>query len=120
MGFSAGGFLTTFVATEAPDATRPNFIAPVYGAHAPAALAADAPPMFTMVAADDPLCLEGCLQAFGAWRAAGRPAELHVYAQGGHGFGMHKRGLPVDSWIERLGDWMASYGWLPKPNGSSD
>ena len=32
-----------------------------------------------------------------AWLAAGRPAELHAYAQGGHGFGMRQQGLPVDT-----------------------
>lgn len=44
--------------------------------------------------------------------AAGHSAELHIYAQGGHGFGMLKQGLPSDSWIERLHDWMASLGLL--------
>jgi acetyl esterase/lipase len=43
---------------------------------------------------------------YSAWRAAARPAELHVYARGNHGFGMHKQGMPVDTWIERLGDWL--------------
>jgi hypothetical protein len=37
-----------------------------------------------------------------------------VYAEGGHGFGMHKRGLPVDGWIDRLADWMAARGLLTK------
>ena len=45
-----------------------------------------APPMFCVVAADDPLCLDTCLDTFQAWRRAGLPAELHVYEQGGHGF----------------------------------
>ena len=112
MGFSAGGFLTTHVAAQAPLELRPDFIAPIYGGAALQGAAPDAPPLFTLVAADDPLCLEGCLQMFHAWRAAGRPAELHVYAEGGHGFGMAKRGLPVDTWIERLADWMAAQGLL--------
>jgi hypothetical protein len=31
---------------------------------------------------------------------------LHTYAAGGHGFGMLKRELPSDAWIERFGDWL--------------
>jgi len=41
------------------------------------------------------------------WRAAGKPVELHIYARGGHGFGMHKNGLPSDHWIERFAEWLA-------------
>lgn len=41
-----------------------------------------------------------------AWRAAGQPVELHIYAQGGHGFGMRKQGLPADHWIDRFGEWL--------------
>jgi acetyl esterase/lipase len=74
---------------------------------------ADAPPLFSVVAADDTLCLSGCMEAFQAWQAAGRPAELHIYAEGGHGFGMARRGLPIDSWIDRLADWMGSRDLLP-------
>jgi len=39
---------------------------------------------------------------------AGHPVELHLYAQGGHGFGMKKQGLPSDHWIDRFGDWLLS------------
>jgi hypothetical protein len=41
-----------------------------------------------------------------AWKAAGKPAELHSYADGGHGFGMPARGRSTDNWIERFGDWL--------------
>ena len=46
------------------------------------------------------------------WRAAGRPAELHRQEKGGHGFGMTPKGLPVDRWIERYGDWLAQRGLI--------
>ena len=112
IGFSAGGIITTDVAATKDLEARPDFIAPIYGASTPEPVPADAPPMFSMVCADDDLCLGWCLDAFATWRAAGRAAELHVYGEGGHGFGLHKRGVPVDSWIDRLGDWMTSHGWL--------
>ena len=108
LGFSAGGFIATAVVLRAGAESRPDFIAPIYGGSATSPVPADAPPMFVMVAADDPLCYRTCMELFQAWRGAGRPAELHVYAQGGHGFGVTKRGLPVDSWLDRLADWMQS------------
>ncbi len=40
------------------------------------------------------------------------PAELHIYAKGGHGFGMKKSGLPAVEWLVRVGEWMSSMGWL--------
>ncbi len=53
------------------------------------------------------------LRLYADWRAAGHLAELHIYAQGGHGFGMRKLGLPSDRWIERFGDWLQAQGLLP-------
>jgi hypothetical protein len=47
---------------------------------------------------------------YSAWQAAGRPAEIHIYAQGGHGFGMARQGLPSDGWIERFGEWLVAQG----------
>jgi hypothetical protein len=37
-----------------------------------------------------------------------------VYEEGGHGFGTKQLGLPVDSWLDRLADWMHSRGLLPR------
>ena len=50
----------------------------------------------------------GCLALFAAWKAAGKPAEIHVYDGVSAGFGMSTRGLPVDSWNERLLDWLVA------------
>ena len=112
IGFSAGGMVASDVASVEDPTARPDFVAPIYGAFVPEEVAADAPPLFSMICADDPLCFELCMETFKAWRRAGRPAELHVYERGGHGFGLGKQGLPVDSWIDRFGDWMAANGWM--------
>jgi hypothetical protein len=48
--------------------------------------------------------------------APGRQAELHVYAKGGPGFGMAKRGIPIDHWIERFGEWLDGQGLMKLPN----
>jgi hypothetical protein len=46
------------------------------------------------------------------WAGAHKSVELHMYAVGGHGFGMRKHGHPVDTWIDRLGDWLEEEGFL--------
>jgi hypothetical protein len=46
-----------------------------------------------------------------------RPTELHLYEQGGHGFGMTPKGLPVDHWIERFGDWLGQRGLMRPDDG---
>jgi dipeptidyl aminopeptidase/acylaminoacyl peptidase len=46
------------------------------------------------------------------WKATGKSAELHIYSKGGHGFGMLKRGLPIDAWIERFVDWLQAQGFV--------
>jgi acetyl esterase/lipase len=113
LGFSAGAFVATAVAVSDDSAVRPDWVAPIYGGAAPAVVPADAPPLFAMVAADDGLCRDTCIEAATAWMRAGRPAELHVYERGGHGFGARKLGLPVDGWFERLTEWMQTHGLLP-------
>ena len=113
MGFSAGARVTVGVALEHDATSRPDFIAPIYGAPFDGAdVPVDAMPLFTLVADDDQLAAQACVALYAAWHAAGRSAELHVYAQGGHGFGMRKQGLPSDSWIERFYEWLRAQGRL--------
>jgi acetyl esterase/lipase len=114
MGFSAGAILTTGVLTDYDASSRPNFAAPIYGTSVdPAKIPADAPPIFIACAEDDPLLPStNSADLFSAWKKAGRVAELHIYSKGGHGFGMHQQGLPVDHWIERYAEWLESQGLL--------
>ena len=65
---------------------------------------ADGPPLFIAVAADDRLLYKVVEQFFVDWSDAGRPVEFHVFAHGGHGFGMSRMNLPVDRWIDLFGD----------------
>jgi len=69
-----------------------------------------APPLFIAVGANHFNVTNGCLALFGAWKAAGKPVELHVYDQVSAGFGMGRSGLPVDEWIERLHEWLVARG----------
>lgn len=115
MGFSAGGHLTAGVALANEPSSRPDVIAPIYGAlWDPIIVPEDAPPLFTALASNDPIAVKPCLALYTAWQAAGRSAEIHCYAQGGHGFGMVRQGLPSDGWIDRLGEWLATQGMLDR------
>jgi acetyl esterase/lipase len=48
------------------------------------------------------------------WTDAHKSAELHMYAQGGHGFGMRAHNLPTDHWIDRFSEWLQLEGFLNK------
>lgn len=118
MGFSAGGTVAVGVSIEHDPGNRPDFAAAIYGAGGGEfPVPADAPPMFILCAADDAMAASRCVQLYSDWKAAGHPAELHIYAQGGHGFGMTKQGLPSDTWIERFGDWLGAQGLLETCSG---
>jgi acetyl esterase/lipase len=112
MGFSAGGTVTTGVATQYDAESRPNFAAPIYSAPWEVAeVPADAPPLFLALANDDQMAVDTSIPLYTKWRAAGHPAELHIYAKGGHGFGMLKKNLPSDHWIEHFGEWVRGEGF---------
>ena len=111
IGFSAGAFLTGDVALQ-PDGPPLAFAAPIYGGDlAGQSVPADGPPLFIAVAADDLLLYKVVEQFFVDWSDAGRPVEFHVFAHGGHGFGMSRMNLPVDRWIDLFGDWLADLGF---------
>jgi len=111
IGFSAGGVVTMGTVLQHDAESRPDFAVPVYTPWFDTPVPNDAPPLFILVAGDDRLTAPGSIAMYSAWKNAGKEAELHVYAKGGNGFGMQKKGLPVDSWIERLWDWMKSKGY---------
>ena len=108
MGFSAGGYVAAQAALDHTAANRPAFVASIYGCCENAAevkVPDDAPPIFFLHAYNDPVSASSP-SLFLAWKAASKPAELHTYAAGGHGFGMPKHDQPTDNWIERFGDWL--------------
>jgi acetyl esterase/lipase len=119
MGFSAGGIVAASVAYNYTAETRPGFVAPIYLAHDLVikgdGVHGDAPPLFVVAASDDQFGLAPqSVAIYQAWMAAKRPAELHLYAKGGHGFGMNKQNLPCDTWADRFADWLQMQGLLKK------
>ncbi len=132
LGFSAGGHLAAAVATnfdrrqyaaiDAADQTscRPDFAVLVY----PAYLATEeglapeirvgpqTPPVFFAHAADDRIGPENSIQMFLALKQASVPAELHVFASGGHGFGLRPSEHTSAAWPRLCEAWMRSRGLL--------
>jgi len=118
IGFSAGGTVTASTAFNYTKEDRPDFVAPIY-AYMPESLqgtvANDAPPMFLAAASDDQLGLAPhSVDLYNKWITMKHSAELHLYAKGGHGFGMRTQHVPTDTWIDRFGDWLSVEGFLSK------
>lgn len=118
LGFSAGGTVAASVACNYAPESRPDFAAPIYLQYdwvVRNGVPADAPPLFLLAASDDQLGLgPHSVRLYNDWIAAKKPAELHMYAKGGHGFGMRTQHLPSDRWIERFADWLDMQGLLTK------
>ncbi len=136
LGFSAGGHLAAWLLCEgnrrplqypaSPDEPpcRPDFGILVYPAYLasterqreqPLVRADEQPgPVFFVHAADDKLGPENSIEFFLALKKAGVPGELHVFQQGGHGFGMLPRGKPVHAWPARCAEWLKAGGWLDR------
>lgn len=113
MGFSAGAFLTVDVALD-PGGAPLAFAGAIYGGETGGrAVPADAPPLFALIAQDDRMLVKVVEGLHADWSAADRPSELHVFARGGHGFGLADVGRPVDRWPELFGAWLEAVraGW---------
>src|SRR5271169_3798583 len=122
IGYSAGGevvSLTTFGATDgltnATDAidsvsARPDFIMEIYPGPlgVPAALSTNVPPAFLLCADDDRFHAVVVTDLLEKYRQAKVPAELHLYAKGGHGFNQGQRSklATIHDWPQRLTDWL--------------
>ena len=70
------------------------------------------PPVFFVHAGNDGISPENSIRMFLALRTAKVPGELHVYATGGHGFGLRPSPNPCCTWPDRCRDWMKSRGLL--------
>jgi len=94
---------------------RPDFAALVYPAYLVGRKGKPAPelnfdgkmpPVFLLQTEDDPIRVENALYFFLVLKQKRIPAEMHLFAEGRHGYGMRKRGLPVDSWPDLLVRWL--------------
>lgn len=128
LGFSAGGNLsaltsTRFAKREYPAidkideiSPRPDFACLIYPAWLNKkgtteldeifTVSDQTPPMFFAHAMDDPIECEASLALFLALKKRKIPADLHIYDQGGHGYGLRRTEQPVTTWPDRLADWL--------------
>jgi acetyl esterase/lipase len=141
LGFSAGGHLTAATATnfdkrsyDAIDAVDkescgPDFAVLIYPAYLIAKdkdelnpdirVSKDTPPCFFAHAGDDAgaAAPENSIVMYLALKKVKVPAELHVYASGGHGFGLRPSDKPCSTWPKRCEEWLASTGLLKPASG---
>jgi acetyl esterase/lipase len=129
LGFSAGAHLAAALSThfdqrvyDSVDAAdqltcRPDFAVIVYPGYLalteqnfapnPDIRASEqTPPSFIVQAEDDPVHVENATVYFQALKNAKVPAELHVYAQGGHGYGLRRTPLPITVWPQLVETWL--------------
>ena len=142
LGFSAGGHLAAALSTgfdtrtyepldDADKAScRPDFTILIYPAYltlkddgdklAPEIkVTAQTPPAFLAMAQDDPIRVETALFYSLALKNAKVPCELHVYPDGGHGYGLRPTGHAVTTWPARAAEWMEKRGLLKNSLGFS-
>lgn len=131
LGFSAGGALAALVnirfdggnpaATDAAErqSCRPDFVGLVYPGWGPMnfSVPKDAAPAFlTSAGLDDRSHARPTVDYYNLLFSAGVPADLHIYAHGGHGGGIKPRdGIPFGTWHHRFHEWLADLGMLKKP-----
>ena len=136
LGFSAGAHLAAALSThfdqrlydplDAADevSCQPDFAVIVYPGYlalaeqnfAPNAeihVTEQTPPSFIVQAEDDPVHVENSTVYFLALKNAKVPAELHLYAQGGHGYGLRRTAQPVTAWPQLVETWLRTIKVLP-------
>jgi acetyl esterase/lipase len=136
LGFSAGAHLAAALSTHFDQrlyppidgndksSCRPDFAVIVYPGYLalseqnfaanPDILVTDkTPPSFIVQAEDDPVHVENSTVYFLALKNAKVPAELHLYAEGGHGYGLRRTELPVTTWPQSLETWLYTIRAVP-------
>lgn len=132
LGFSAGGEVVSLIAyapgdgdPKAPDPVdrlngRPDFQMLIYPGplFVPDVVPSDAPPVFMLVANDDPCCSDPVVKLLQRYRTANVPVEAHIYAQGNHGFNMGNRTTlnSIKTWPQRMADWLSDTKILKPAN----
>ena len=136
LGFSAGAHLAAALSThfdqrlydpiDAADklSCRPDFAVIVYpgylaladknfAANPDIVPTANTPPTFIVQAEDDPVHIENSTVYFLELKNAKVPAELHIHAQGGHGYGLRRTALPVTLWPQSVETWLHTINVIP-------
>jgi len=136
LGFSAGAHLSAALSThfdkrlydriDAADqlSCRPDFAVILYPGYLAIAeqnfapnseihATADTPPSFILQTEDDPVHVENATLYFLELKNANVPAELHIFAEGGHGYGLRRTAQPVTAWPSLVQTWLQTIKVLP-------
>jgi len=115
MGFSAGGGISVNAALQHDSISRPDFVGAIYaGYRIISPYPNDLPPMFIAIADDDKnVAPISSARLFEDWHKLGSSVELHIFANGKHGFGTRKQNLLSDIWMDLFKNWLAAEGFLP-------
>ena len=141
LGFSAGGYLVAEVSTDFgrqrykpvdaadKESSRPDFAMAIYPGHLATdddklnpnvPVPRDTPPTFLVQAEDD--YVDGVNQSlvyYAALAKAHVPAEMHLYAHGGHAFGLRRTRFPITDWPALAENWLRTIGVIRPWTGSS-
>ena len=136
IGFSAGGHMVAAVSTHfdkrsypAVDAAdkescRPDFAVAIFPGHLSndnntcelnpnVPVTSKTPPTFLLQAENDPVDdVTNSLVYYTALKKAGVPAEMHLYAQGGHAFGLRRTKFPITAWPQLVETWLKTIGMM--------
>lgn len=138
LGFSAGGHLVAAISTHfehrlypASDkadtvSCRPDFAVALYPGHLSLAhdsfllnpdiaahITGQTPPTFLLQNEDDHVDrVEDSLSYYAALKKAGVPVEMHLYAQGGHAFGLRRTRFPATAWPQLMKTWLKSIAMI--------
>ena len=136
LGFSAGGHLVAAMSThfekrlyppvDAADeeSCRPDFTVALYPGHLwiddkrfelnpDVPVTSQTPPTFLLHAQDDDVDdVNHSLVYYIALKKAGVPVEMHLYAQGGHAFGLRRTKLPITGWPQLVETWLGTIGMI--------
>lgn len=139
IGFSAGGHMVAATSThfdkrsypavdEADkESCRPDFAIACYPGHLwdrddeqlklnpNVPVTTNTPPTFLLQAENDPIDpVNNSLVYYQALKNAGVPAELHLYAEGGHAFGLRPSKFPITEWPQLVEKWLGTIGMIPR------
>jgi acetyl esterase/lipase len=120
IGCSAGGHLAALLSNADP---RPDFALLVYPAYLTAetdltvlaqefVVSAQTPPTFLVQTEDDSVHVENSLVYYGALKKCKVAAEMHLFATGGHGYGLRQTAEPVTQWPKLAEGWLRARGLL--------
>jgi acetyl esterase/lipase len=138
LGFSAGGHLVAaisvhfekrlypFVDAADKESCRPDFAVSIYPGHLSVAdnsitlnpdirthITRQTPPTFLLQNEDDNVDrVEDSLSYYAGLKKIGVPVEMHLYAQGGHAFGLRRTKFPATAWPQLVETWLGTIGMI--------